>query len=84
MPAFSEDMFIASNLKAQNGYGQNGFMGPASDLPGQHTTSGFLPKSVVPNEAWQTRKVAPTAFPTAFGCSGAKAGPKMLGRVSRK
>ena len=25
------------------GYGQNGYAGASSDLPGEHTTSGFLP-----------------------------------------
>jgi hypothetical protein len=33
-----------SDAKPDNsGYGQNGFGGASSDLPGQHTTSGFLP-----------------------------------------
>lgn len=34
-----------SQAKPDNsGYGQNGFAGPSSDLPGQRTTSGFLPE----------------------------------------
>jgi hypothetical protein len=38
------DTTIGSRQKAKNGYGQNGFLGPSSDLPGKQTTSGFLPK----------------------------------------
>lgn len=34
-----------SEAKPDNsGYGQNGFQGPSSDLPGKRTTSGFLPE----------------------------------------
>ena len=34
-----------SQVKNDNkGYGQNNFTGPSSDLPGQRTTSGFLPE----------------------------------------
>lgn len=29
--------------KPKQGYGQNGFNGASSDLPGERTTSGFLP-----------------------------------------
>jgi hypothetical protein len=29
--------FVGSHEKAKNGYGQNGFQGPSSDLPGQKT-----------------------------------------------
>lgn len=36
---------FASQAKPNNsGYGQNGFQGPSSDLPGDRTTSGFLPE----------------------------------------
>lgn len=36
---------FASEAKPDNsGYGQNGFQGPSSDLPGKRTTSGFLPE----------------------------------------
>ena len=34
---------IGSKMPALNGYGQNGFPGASSDLPGQATKSGFLP-----------------------------------------
>src|SRR5258708_6077209 len=70
------DTFIGSHEKALNGYGQNGFQGPASDLPGQHTTSGFLPQCELPkiDDNWQTRKVKSDAYAPAFGMS-AKAAP---------
>jgi hypothetical protein len=42
--------FVGSHEKADDGYGQNGFPGPASDVPGKHTTSGFLPKTVLPSQ----------------------------------
>jgi hypothetical protein len=57
-------------------YGQNGYTGPSSDLPGQRTTSGFLPeleptKDVVANYAkdadFQTRKVSADQYPAAHG-----------------
>lgn len=53
----STEVFVASHQKARNGYGQNGFQGASSDLPGQNTTSGFLPKVTVEIGDWQTRKV---------------------------
>jgi hypothetical protein len=59
--------FIGSHEKANNNYGQNGYQGPSSDLPGQHTTSGFLPQSVVPKDDWQTRKVSAEQYPAAHG-----------------
>jgi hypothetical protein len=65
-PADSEE-FIGSHEKAQNGYGQNGYQGPSSDLPGQHTTSDFLPQAEVPTDNWQTRNVSKEAYPTTFG-----------------
>jgi hypothetical protein len=47
-------------MKPENGYGQNGYAGPSSDLPGQHTTTGFLPQVTLPasDADWQTRKVS--------------------------
>lgn len=53
----ADDIFIQSREPANNGYGQNGFQKASSDLPGQKTTSGFLPASAVPTSDWQTRKV---------------------------
>lgn len=77
-------IFIGSKFQAKNGYGQNGFHGASSDLPGQHTTSGFLPAVVAPKDDWQTRNVSKEQYPTTFGCSGAKAGPKIAAKVSRR
>jgi hypothetical protein len=37
-----------SHEKANNGPGQNGDTSASSDLPNQHTTSGFLPQTVLP------------------------------------
>ena len=62
-----DEQFLGSHEKALNGYGQNGYQGPSSDLPGQKTTSGFLPQSEVPTENWQTRKVSAEPIPTHPG-----------------
>ncbi len=51
---------VGSNLKALNGYGQNGYTGPSSSTPGSDVgKSGFLPACEVPSEKWQTRNVGP-------------------------
>jgi hypothetical protein len=63
----NNEVFVASREKAKNGYGQNGFQGPSSDQPGQHTTSGFLPAVSVPNSDWQTRKVSGDQYAPAGG-----------------
>jgi hypothetical protein len=39
-----QNVYIESKMPADNGYGQNGYRGPSSDLPGKHTSSNFLPK----------------------------------------
>lgn len=76
------DQFIKSNESADPdgdkdvSYGQNGYTGASSDLPGQRTTSGFLPelepnKEIVKNyakdESFQTRKVSAEQYPAAHG-----------------
>lgn len=68
-----------SHLKANNGYGQNGFTGPSSDTPGEHTTSGFLPAVKLPaaGNDGQTRDVKSEQYPTTFGMSGPKASSKV-------
>jgi hypothetical protein len=48
---------IASRLKPENKYGQNGYQGPSSDTPGEHTTSGFLPQAAAPDSGGQTRQL---------------------------
>jgi hypothetical protein len=68
-----DEEFVGSHEKADNGYGQNGFQGPASDLPGQHTTSDFLPQCTIPARTsdgtpdWQTRQVKADQYPVAHG-----------------
>lgn len=68
-PPLNEDTFIPSHEAANNGYGQNGYLGPSSDLPGQRTTSGFLPDVTLPktDHNWQTRDVSKNTYPTTFG-----------------
>ena len=65
--AADDTEFVGSHLKAKNGYGQNGYQGASSDVPGEHTTSGFLPQAEIPADGWQTRSVAKEAYPTTFG-----------------
>lgn len=47
-------------------YGQNGFSGASSDLPGRNTTSGFLPAPGTPINS-QLRKVDASPLPTTPG-----------------
>jgi hypothetical protein len=54
----TDDFIKASREKAKNGYGQVGYQGASSDLPGQHTASGFLPGATLPDSDWQTRPVS--------------------------
>ena len=63
-----------SREPANNGYGQNGYQGPSSDLPGKRTTSGFLPENECKlnpdyrkDHDWQTRAVKTDAYPTHPG-----------------
>jgi hypothetical protein len=59
---------VGSKMKPEDGPGQNGFDDPSSDLPGEHTVSGFLPSVSVPVSDWQTRPVsAEQKVPTTFG-----------------
>jgi hypothetical protein len=53
----ADNEIIASRMKPENRYGQNGYQGPSSDTPGKHTTSGFLPQAVAPDSDWQTRQL---------------------------
>jgi len=67
---------IGSKMKADNKYGQNGYQGASSDLPGEKTTSGFLPQSSVPDSNWQTRHVsAEQKVATAHGHKNPNANP---------
>lgn len=63
--------FVGSHEKANNNYGQNGYQGASSDLPGQNTRMNRdfgldADPSAAPGD-WQTRKVSKEAYPTTFG-----------------
>ncbi len=58
---------VGSNLKAKNGYGQNGYTGASSDQPGQRTCSDFLPDVSVPSGDWQVRDVGKSGIKTTPG-----------------
>lgn len=68
----AEDI-VGSRVKSNNGYGQNGYQGASSDLPGQATRMNRdygLATDPVKNKAdcdWQTRSVSKEAYPTTFG-----------------
>lgn len=67
---------VASQLRpSSKNYGQNGYGGASSDLPGQRTTSGFLPDPGTPVND-QLRKVKADPLPAAFGMK--KPDPKSL------
>jgi hypothetical protein len=72
-PLKDGDQFIGSREQARNGYGQNGYQGASSDLPGQKTTSGVLPKAKLPDDNGQTRKVVASPIAAHPGMSGPKA-----------
>lgn len=79
------DSFIGSHLKAKNGYGQNGFQGASSDLPGEKTTSGFLPECKVMSADWMTRKVSGEQYPTTHSMRNRNAAPTKIGaKVDRR
>jgi hypothetical protein len=63
--------FVGSHEKARNGYGQNGYQGPASDLPGQSTRMdrdyGLAADPSADAGNWQTRVVPKYDCPPAFG-----------------
>lgn len=69
---------------AKNGFGQNGYQGPSSDLPGQHTTSGFKATSddavrdLLARDGFkdQTRKIdTEQHLPTTHGMRNPNANP---------
>lgn len=75
------ETFVSSKMPANDGYGQNGYRGASSDLPGEKTTSGFLPQTKleagIKADDWQLRKVAPTAYPTHPGMHAPAGGEKV-------
>jgi hypothetical protein len=69
---------VGSNLKdtptqtknsgVGKGYGQGGWLHSSSDLPGEHTGSGFLPRAIIPATNLQLRPYSnEQKVPTAFG-----------------
>lgn len=67
----ADEVFVASREKAKNAYGQNGYQGPSSDLPGQHTVMdrdfGLASDPSADAGNWQTRKVSAEPYATAHG-----------------
>lgn len=67
---------VATELRpSSKNYGQNGYGGASSDLPGQRTTSGLL-NTMTPPVNDQLRKVKADALPASFGMK--KPDPKSL------
>ncbi len=74
---------LGSKLPAKNGYGQNGFSGASSDLPGKRTkrsaSAGVAPPDPKPSDIksdWQTRPVsAAQKVPTTRGARNVNANP---------
>lgn len=66
-----DEVFVASREKAENAYGQNGYQGPSSDLPGQSTRMardfGLAADPTASAGDWQTRKVDATPIATHPG-----------------
>jgi len=69
-------------------YGQNGYNGASSDLPGEHTCSGFLPECKLPADYkgadWQNRKVSADPFPKAHGMKTPSAPIKIAAKTHRR
>lgn len=68
MPSLASEALKPSKA----GYGQNGFAGASSDMPGESTRSGFLPgvdlpKAMADMKAVETRKVSANSPPLSFG-----------------
>lgn len=78
----SKEPEFASQAKPdKRGYGENGFHGQSSDLPGEHTTSGFLPQTVIPprdaagTPNWQTRNISAAGYPPHAGMKPGQSRP---------
>lgn len=69
------DDIVGSHEKAKNGYGQNGYQGASSDLPGKHTVMNRdyglkadpAYKLTTQGADFQTRNVSKDGYPPAFG-----------------
>lgn len=83
MTVTTDQDVIGSKLPAKNGYGQNGYGGASSDLPGKHTkVPKFGPGDADPNPGdWQTRDVSTEAYPTHPGMKARGDGGKVPGKV---
>jgi len=88
--------FIGSREKAKNGFGQNGYQGPSSIVPGdapkKNIPSVSPPTVTVPSGDWQTRDVgksriaAHDAMPPRTVSDGNSGGtiPKSLNRTTKR
>jgi hypothetical protein len=86
MADFEDDEIVGySHEAARNGPGQNGDSSASSDEPGQHTTSGFLPQTVLPARVSDVQDTLahrvsmdasgkPVQYPSTFGRSLYRAG----------
>lgn len=68
MPSLASDAL----KQDKRGYGQNGYGGASSDLPGQKTTSGFLPQADLGSaqaarKKIQERPVSDKQMPLSYG-----------------
>jgi hypothetical protein len=65
------EVFVASKEKSKNAYGQNGYQGASSDLPGKHTVMnrdfGLKEDPSAKPGDWQTRTVDATPYAPAHG-----------------
>lgn len=71
---------VGSNMPAENKYGQNGYGGASSDLPGQKTSIAGFGKQDVPLADYankQTRDLGGGNVPTTFGMKGPAAAPQI-------
>ena len=73
--------YVGSKEKAKNRYGQNGYQGPASDLPGQSTRMdrdfGLAADPSPDAGDWQTRNVSKDQYKPTFGMKAAT-GPEKV------
>lgn len=78
---------LGSNMPSDNAYGQNGYTGASSDLPGQRTKVGGGYGVSDPNAKpgdWQTRSVSHEQYPAAYGMKGPKSGETIPSHNTRR
>lgn len=81
------EQVVGSMMPAEDGYGQNGYSGPSSDLPGERTKidNKYLGMATEVSSApgnWQTRTVSQESYPIAFG-NHKPAAPEKIPAVGR-